>query len=59
MSNTPNRAVSRVSPCALNVKAWELSNCVLPDIFRPFTFDSTKQLRKEEEEEYRGDGARG
>lgn len=32
ISDTPSHAVSHVSPCALNVKAWEFSDCVLSDI---------------------------
>lgn len=46
-SNTPSRAVSHVSPCALNVKAWEFSDCVLPDIAifsDPFPLTLQKQL---------------
>ncbi len=61
MNNTPSCAVSHVSPCALNVKArefWWLHSSGYRRIVRPFSFNSTKQLR-EEEEEYRGDGARG
>lgn len=46
-SNTPSHAVSHVSPCALNVKAWEFSDCVLPDIAifsDPFPLTLQKQL---------------
>lgn len=60
MSNTPSYAVSHVSPCALNVKARNAETVFFWILlyFRPFSFDSTKQL-KEEEEEHRGGGARG
>lgn len=32
ISNAPSQAVSHVSPCALNVKAWEFNDCLPEDI---------------------------
>lgn len=68
MSNTPSCAVSHVTPLCFECQSLGIQWLHSPGYrrsFRPFFFDSTKQLREEDKEEegeveeFREDGARG
>lgn len=63
ISNTWSHAVRHVSPCALNVKAWALSHCILPDTATfsdpfPLTLQSSweRRVRKRRSTEGMGPG---
>lgn len=58
ISDTPSRAASRVSQCALNVKARESGDCILPDI-AVFSDPLLLPLQSSWERRGRGEGRAG